>query len=90
MVFQFMTGIALQLESVERARERKLVNDRQEQAITAERQLRNQDYQAQVWGQWQRVIVVFVLGASLVGGPVGYWLGQRSVNGIQGVAERLF
>ena len=85
-----MTGLALQLESVERVREHKLINDRQEQALASEKQLRNQDYHDQVWGQWQRIITVFVLGATLLGGPVGYWLGQRSSSNVQGVAERLF
>lgn len=90
MVFQFMTGLALQLESVERVREHKLINDRQEQALTSEKQLRNQDYHDRVWGQWQRIITVFVLGATLLGGPVGYWLGQQSSSNVQGVAERVF
>ncbi len=90
MVFQFMTGVALHLESVERARERKLINDQQQLALLSEKQLRNQDYQQQVWGQWQRIITVFVLGATLLGGPVGYWFGQQSRGGVQGVAERKF
>ncbi|MGR3279441.1 hypothetical protein ACSYAD_30715 [Acaryochloris marina NIES-2412] len=85
-----MTGLALQLESVERVREHKLINDRQEQALTSEKQLRNQDYHDRVWGQWQRIITVFVLGAMLLGGPVGYWLGQQSSSNVQGVAERVF
>ncbi|MGR3279483.1 hypothetical protein ACSYAD_30925 [Acaryochloris marina NIES-2412] len=78
------------MESAQKAREHKLINDRQEQTITSEKQLRNQDYHDRVWGQWQRIITVFVLGATLLGGPVGYWLGQRSSNDVQGVAERLF
>ena len=88
MVFQFMTGTALQLESVERARERKLINDQQHLAILSEKQLRNQNYQQHVWGQWQRIITVFVLGATLLGGPLGYWFGQQSRGAFQGVAER--
>lgn len=89
-MFHYVTGLALQLESVERARERKLINDQQQLALLSEKQLRNQDYQQQVWGQWQRIITVFVLGATLLGGPVGYWFGQQSRGGVQGVAERKF
>ena len=88
MVFHYVTALSLEIETAQKARERKLINDRQEQAIDAERQLRNRDYQVQVWGQWQRVIVVFVLGASLLGGPVGYWFGQQSRGDVRGVAER--
>ncbi|MGR3279578.1 hypothetical protein ACSYAD_31420 [Acaryochloris marina NIES-2412] len=90
MVHHFVTALALEVESAQKAREHKLINDRQEQIITSEKQLRNQDYHDRVWGQWQRIITVFVLGATLLGGPVGYWLGQRSSNDVQGVAERLF
>lgn len=87
MVFHYITALSLEIDTAQKARERKLINDRQEQAINAERELRTRDYHTQVWGQWQRVFVVFILGASLVGGPVGYWFGQRSNGGTQGVAE---
>ncbi len=88
MVFHYVTALALEVELAQKARERKLINDRQEQALASEKQLRNQDYHERIWGQWQRIITVFVLGATLLGGPVGYWFGQQSSSNIQGVAER--
>lgn len=90
MVFHYITALALQMESAQKVREHKLVNDRQEHALLNEKQLRNQDYHDRVWGQWQRIITVFVLGATLLGGPVGYWFGQQSGGDVQGVAERNF
>ncbi|KAI9129444.1 hypothetical protein [Acaryochloris sp. CCMEE 5410] len=90
MVHHFVTALALEVELAQKAREHKLINDRQEQALASEKQLRNQDYHEQVWGQWQRIITVFVLGATLLGGPVGYWFGQQSVSDVKGVAERVF
>jgi uncharacterized membrane protein len=90
MVFHYITALALEMESVQKVREHKLINDRQEQSLLSERQLRKQDYMAQVWGQWQRIVVVFLWGAILLGAPVGYWFGQQSGGDVQGVAERQF